>query len=90
MGEGRRSCGKPQWRRTATELAAATVEQRLAPGLIQAVAGAETAGIPFAGWLADRRGWNAKWVVGGVTAAQLALAIALFVQAKAGQPFWPA
>ncbi|MGL4285586.1 MAG: orotate phosphoribosyltransferase [Phreatobacter sp.] len=46
--------GKPQWRRTATELAAATVEQRLAPGLIQAVAGAETAGIPFAGWLADR------------------------------------
>ena len=46
--------------------------------------------VPLAGWLADRRGWNAKWVVGGVTAAQLALAIALFVQAKAGQPFWPA
>ena len=46
--------------------------------------------VPLAGWLADQRGWNAKWVVGGVTAAQLALEIALFVQAKAGQPFWPA
>ena len=45
--------------------------------------------VPFAGWLADRQGWNAKWVVGGVTLAQLALATALFFQAKAGQPFWP-
>lgn len=46
--------GKPQWRRTATALAAAAVEQRLAPGRIQAIAGAETAGIAFAAWLADR------------------------------------
>lgn len=45
--------------------------------------------VPLAGWLADRQGWNAKWVVGGLTAAQLALATALFFQAKAGQPFWP-
>ncbi|MBN8944744.1 MAG: orotate phosphoribosyltransferase [Rhizobiales bacterium] len=46
--------GQPGWRRRATELAAAAVEQRLAPGRIQAIAGAETAGIPFAAWLADR------------------------------------
>ncbi|MEM7703852.1 MAG: hypothetical protein AAF251_18090 [Pseudomonadota bacterium] len=45
--------------------------------------------VPFAGWLADRQGWNAKLVVGAVTVVQLALATALFVQAKAGQPFWP-
>ena len=45
--------------------------------------------VPVAGWLADRQGWNAKLVVGGVAAVQLALATALFFQAKAGQPFWP-
>ncbi|MDJ0979033.1 MAG: hypothetical protein QNI87_10925 [Erythrobacter sp.] len=46
--------------------------------------------VPFAGWLADRREWNAKGIVAGVTLAQLGLAAALFLQAKAGQPFWPA
>ena len=45
--------------------------------------------LPLAGWLADRQGWNAKIVVGALSALQLALATALFVQAKAGQPFWP-
>ena len=45
--------------------------------------------VPLAGWLADRQGWNAKLVVGGVTVVQLAIATALFLQAKAGQPFWP-
>ena len=45
--------------------------------------------VPLAGWLADRRGWNAKLVVGGVALVQVALATALFFQAKAGQPFWP-
>ncbi|MEO0590081.1 MAG: hypothetical protein AAFZ11_05920 [Pseudomonadota bacterium] len=45
--------------------------------------------VPLAGWLADRQGWNAKLMVGGVAAVQLALATALFFQAKAGQPFWP-
>ncbi|MEM7430388.1 MAG: hypothetical protein AAF351_00485 [Pseudomonadota bacterium] len=44
--------------------------------------------VPFAGWLADRKGWNTKGVVFGVAAAQLALAIFLFLQAKAGQPIW--
>ncbi len=46
--------------------------------------------VPFAGWLADRQGWNAVAVVCGVTVIQFALAIALFIQAQAGQPFWPA
>ncbi len=45
--------------------------------------------LPFAGWLADRQGWNAKFIVGGVAIVQLGLATALFYQAKAGQPFWP-
>jgi len=45
--------------------------------------------VPFAGWLADRYGWNAVAVVIGVAAAQAALATALFVQALNGQPFWP-
>lgn len=45
--------------------------------------------IPLAGWIADRRGWNAKLVVFGVTAAQIALATFLYVQAQSGQPFWP-
>lgn len=45
--------------------------------------------VPFAGWLADRFGWNAVLVVGGVSLIQLSLAAALFTQALAGQPFWP-
>jgi len=45
--------------------------------------------VPLAGWLADQRGWNATRVVGGIAFVQLALASALFFQAKAGQPFWP-
>ena len=46
--------------------------------------------IPFAGWLADRYGWNAVTVVLSVTAVQTALASALFLQALGGNPFWPA
>ncbi|QCI67609.1 orotate phosphoribosyltransferase [Phreatobacter stygius] len=46
--------GQPSWRQTATALAAAAIAQRLAPGRIEAIAGAETAGIAFAAWLADR------------------------------------
>lgn len=45
--------------------------------------------IPLAGWIADRRNWNAKLVVFGVTAVQIALAAFLYVQAQSGQPFWP-
>ena len=45
--------------------------------------------VPFAGWLADRYGWNTLLVVVGVSVVQLAIAAALFFQALAGQPFWP-
>ncbi len=45
--------------------------------------------VPFAGWLADRYGWNTLAVVGGVSVVQIALATALFFQAQSGQPFWP-
>ncbi|MEM1133279.1 MAG: hypothetical protein AAGH53_10105 [Pseudomonadota bacterium] len=45
--------------------------------------------VPFAGWLADRLGWNSILVVGGATILQLVAAIALFVQALAGKPIWP-
>lgn len=46
--------GTPGWHQAATGLAAAAVGRLFAPGRIQAIAGAETAGIPFAAWLADR------------------------------------
>jgi len=45
--------------------------------------------LPLAGWLSDRQGWNGKWVVIGLAVLQIALATALFMQARAGQPFWP-
>lgn len=44
--------------------------------------------VPFAGWLADRQAWNARLVVLSVAGAQAALAIYLFLQARAGQPIW--
>ncbi len=45
--------------------------------------------VPFAGWLADRKGWNAKLVVLSVAGVQVALAVFLFLQVRAGQPIWP-
>ena len=45
--------------------------------------------VPLAGWLADRKLWNPWLVVFGVAGAQAALATFLFLQARAGQPFWP-
>ena len=45
--------------------------------------------VPFAGWLADRRAWNARLVVLSVAGVQVALATFLFLQARAGQPIWP-
>ena len=45
--------------------------------------------VPLAGWLADWRGWNWRWVVIGVATVQVALATFLFLQARAGQPFLP-
>lgn len=46
--------------------------------------------VPFAGYIADRMKWPAMPVVLGVAAVQIAISVALFVQALAGKPFWPA
>ena len=45
--------GERRFRAEAVRLAAAAVRTRIAPGSFDALAGAETAGIPFASWLAD-------------------------------------
>ncbi|MFN3077611.1 MAG: orotate phosphoribosyltransferase [Alphaproteobacteria bacterium] len=44
----------PRARRTISSLAAATVLREIGHETIQAVAGGETAGIPFAAWIADQ------------------------------------
>jgi orotate phosphoribosyltransferase len=46
----------PAARRKVTELAAAEVERTIGFASLDAVAGGETAGIPYAAWLADRLG----------------------------------
>jgi orotate phosphoribosyltransferase len=45
--------GEPRFRNEAVRLAAAAVRGRIEPGGFDALAGAETANIPFASWLAD-------------------------------------
>ncbi len=45
--------GEPRFRRETVRLAAAAVQAMIKPGNFDAIAGAETAGIPFASWLAD-------------------------------------
>jgi orotate phosphoribosyltransferase len=45
--------GEPRFRHEAVRLAASAVKTMLAPGSFDIIAGAETAGIPFASWLAD-------------------------------------
>jgi len=45
--------GEPRLRREAVRLAAVAVKSMIEPGSFDAIAGAETAGIPFAAWLAD-------------------------------------
>jgi orotate phosphoribosyltransferase len=45
--------GEPRMRHEAVRLAAAAVGVMIAPGSFDAIAGAETAGIPLASWLAD-------------------------------------
>jgi orotate phosphoribosyltransferase len=45
--------GEPRIRRQAVRLAAAAVTTLIEPGSFDVIAGAETAGIPFASWLAD-------------------------------------
>jgi orotate phosphoribosyltransferase len=45
--------GEPELRREAVRLAAEAVRTLIKPASFDAIAGAETAGIPFASWLAD-------------------------------------
>lgn len=45
--------GEPRFRKMATQLAMAAVSNIFEPGAFDVIAGAETAGIPFAAWLAD-------------------------------------
>ena len=46
--------------------------------------------LPLAGYIADRQKWPAVPIVVGLGVVQIAIAVALFMQALAGQPFWPA
>lgn len=54
--------GEQAIRQAVTTLAARYAAQTFAPGTFDAVAGAETAGIPFAAWFADRTGLKLRYV----------------------------
>jgi orotate phosphoribosyltransferase len=46
--------GRPQWARAVTDLAVERIRGAIGRDRFDLVAGAETAGIPFAAWIADR------------------------------------
>ncbi len=54
--------GEPAWRRSITKIAADYVRSNFATNTFDAVAGAETAGIPFAALLADTLGLKLRYV----------------------------
>ena len=54
--------GDPDLRQAVTDLAVRYVRAMLPEGWIEAIAGAETAGIPFAAWLADRMHVKLRYV----------------------------
>jgi len=54
--------GKPEVRRAVTELAGDYIASAFPAGAFDAIAGAETAGIPFAAWLAERLGLELRYV----------------------------
>lgn len=54
--------GEPEHRRAITELAARYTSDTFPPVAFDAIAGAETAGIPFASWLADRMDLKLRYV----------------------------
>lgn len=54
--------GDPALRQAVSELAARYAGTAFAPGSFDAIAGAETAGIPFAAWLADRLALKLRYV----------------------------
>lgn len=54
--------GSPELRGAVSDLAARYVGAAFPPGSLDAIAGAETAGIPFAAWLADRLDLKLRYV----------------------------
>jgi orotate phosphoribosyltransferase len=54
--------GEPRFRKEAVRLAAAAARGMIAPGSFDALAGAETAGMPFASWLADELDMPLRYV----------------------------
>jgi orotate phosphoribosyltransferase len=54
--------GDPDLRQAVSDLAARYVGAAFPPGSLDAIAGAETAGIPFAAWLADRLALKLRYV----------------------------
>ena len=52
----------PRERTKLMEYMVATIERDIGPGKIDAVAGGETAGIPFAAWVADRMGLPMQYI----------------------------
>src|SRR5262245_50022576 len=54
--------GEPRVRRAITELAATYLASAFPPGAFDAIAGAETAGIAFAAWLAEQSGLRLRYV----------------------------
>jgi orotate phosphoribosyltransferase len=58
----RRLIGEPAARQAITVLAARLIQQTMHASTFDAVAGAETAGIPFAAWLADRLSLPMRYV----------------------------
>lgn len=54
--------GEPARRRRVTDLAEACLAEDFPAGSIDAIAGAETAGIPFASWLAERANLKLRYV----------------------------
>lgn len=54
--------GDPDLRRAVSDLAARYAGAAFPPGSFDAIAGAETAGIPFAAWLADRLALKLRYV----------------------------
>src|SRR5271170_8230508 len=54
--------GEPDLRHAVIDLAADFTTATFAANAFDAIAGAETAGIPFASWLADRKGLKLRYV----------------------------
>ncbi len=54
--------GEPAWRNQTANLAADFIRQNFPAGAFDAIAGAETSGVPFASWVADLLGLKLRYV----------------------------